>query len=78
MLNICKDELRFIFITSKVYMMPTPETADNIEIIPIPHKPKCTRCWHRTDTVGKNPEHPEICLRCVENVAGEGEKRLFA
>jgi isoleucyl-tRNA synthetase len=77
MLNIFKDELRFVFITSNVFVI-SDETTDDIEIIPIPDKPKCTRCWHRTDTVGKNPEHPEICLRCVENVVGEGEKRLFA
>jgi isoleucyl-tRNA synthetase len=25
---------------------------------------KCSRCWIRSTTVGKNSEHPEICERC--------------
>ena len=40
--------------------------------------PKCVRCWHQRAEVGANPEHPELCGRCVENIAGEGEKRLYA
>ena len=40
--------------------------------------PKCVRCWHRRPDVGAHPEHPEICGRCVDNVAGEGERRQFA
>ena len=38
---------------------------------------KCVRCWHHREDVGSNPEHPEICGRCVENVTGEGEVRNF-
>jgi isoleucyl-tRNA synthetase len=40
--------------------------------------PKCIRCWHRRDDVGAHEAHPEICGRCVENVAGPGEARRFA
>ena len=40
--------------------------------------PKCIRCWHRRDDVGAHEAHPEICGRCVENVAGPGETRRFA
>ncbi|MDO8675979.1 MAG: isoleucine--tRNA ligase [Candidatus Omnitrophota bacterium] len=29
---------------------------------------KCARCWHLRLDVGKDPSHPEICLRCVENI----------
>ncbi len=39
---------------------------------------KCIRCWHHREDVGSNIEHPELCGRCVENVAGDGEQRLFA
>ena len=28
--------------------------------------------------VGDSDEHPELCGRCVENVAGSGEQRSFA
>ena len=40
-------------------------------------KEKCVRCWHHREDVGSNPEHPEICGRCVVNVEGKGEVRRF-
>lgn len=40
--------------------------------------PKCQRCWHRRADVGSNKDYEMLCERCVENIAGEGEKRFFA
>jgi isoleucyl-tRNA synthetase len=48
-----------------------------IEVGAAPY-PKCVRCWHRREDVGKHPEHPELCRRCVSNVAGSGETRKYA
>jgi isoleucyl-tRNA synthetase len=31
---------------------------------------KCQRCWNYWPTVGTNPEHPDLCSRCVEVVSG--------
>jgi isoleucyl-tRNA synthetase len=28
--------------------------------------PKCQRCWNWWESVGKNPEHPDLCKRCIE------------
>jgi isoleucyl-tRNA synthetase len=39
---------------------------------------KCVRCWHHRADVGSDPGHPELCGRCIENVAGDGEHRRFA
>ncbi len=39
---------------------------------------KCVRCWHHRADVGSDAAHPDLCGRCVENVAGEGEARRFA
>ncbi|WP_288206245.1 zinc finger domain-containing protein, partial [Sutterella wadsworthensis] len=36
------------------------------------------RCWHYVPGVGSNAEHPTLCPRCVSNLFGAGEKRLFA
>jgi isoleucyl-tRNA synthetase len=36
------------------------------------------RCWHHRDDVGSSGEHPDLCGRCVDNVAGTGEVRRFA
>lgn len=30
---------------------------------------KCTRCWVRSETVGKDPHHPDLCARCADVVA---------
>ncbi|MDX1489610.1 MAG: zinc finger domain-containing protein, partial [Acidiferrobacterales bacterium] len=48
-----------------------------LTVAPSDH-PKCIRCWHHREDVGSNREHPEICGRCVENVAGAGEARQYA
>ena len=84
------DELRFVLLTSyarlhKVAEIPEPAThvtlSSNdeiwIQVAPSDY-PKCVRCWHHREDVGNNPEHPELCGRCVENVAGAGEQREFA
>jgi isoleucyl-tRNA synthetase len=39
---------------------------------------KCIRCWHHREDVGRDADHPELCGRCVVNVAGLGEQRHFA
>ncbi len=84
------EELRFVLITSDARVHGTTVVPDDaihftlpsgdelwVEVAPSPH-PKCVRCWHHRADVGSDPEHPELCGRCVENVAGEGEQRRFA
>ncbi|AHK80436.1 isoleucyl-tRNA synthase [Ectothiorhodospira haloalkaliphila] len=84
------DELRFVLITSyaRVHALgQAPATAAAsalpdgtalaIRALRCEHA-KCPRCWHHREDVGASTEHPELCGRCVENVAGEGEHRAFA
>ncbi len=73
-LNALKDDLRFVFITSKTTVTQGEKA---ITCTPIAAQ-KCERCWHVRDDVGQNAEHPQICGRCVDNLFGEGEKRAFA
>ncbi len=83
------DELRFVFITSGTTVLklddaPTDAVASELEGLKIKifasDKPKCVRCWHQREDVGSHAEHPELCGRCVENIAltGEGEVRRYA
>ncbi|RTZ60798.1 MAG: isoleucine--tRNA ligase, partial [Gammaproteobacteria bacterium] len=88
------DELRFAFITSTAEVQPwsdKPEEAiepDANALADVPGKiafvlkpsehGKCVRCWHYREEVGQNAEHPELCERCITNVAGEGETRSYA
>lgn len=77
LLNLLGNELRFILITSSATlssMKNQPNDAvtteiDGIKLMIKPSSaPKCARCWHRRADVGSNPDHPEICSRCVDNL----------
>jgi isoleucyl-tRNA synthetase len=48
----------------------------SVLVTPTDHS-KCVRCWHRRADVGADAAHPELCGRCVENVAGDGESRRW-
>lgn len=81
------DELRFVLITSKAQVKPFADKPsgvaegelDGIAVsVARSQGEKCPRCWHYSDKIGVNAEHPTLCPRCVENVAGNGEVRHFA
>ena len=86
-LEVLRDELRFLLITSQARVVETDTPAAStipgsepgvwIEVKPST-QPKCVRCYHLRSDVGSDPRHPEICARCVINVEGPGEERLFA
>lgn len=81
-------ELRFAMITSDARVHaenPRPADATAAEgvaglwVVARPSRHlKCARCWHHREDVGVNRLHPELCGRCVENVAASGETRRFA
>ncbi len=75
LLNSLGDDLKFAYMVSKLTL--NAAAANSVEVIPSAAT-KCERCWHYSDSVGQNAEHPTICGRCVENVAGNGEVRHFA
>lgn len=81
------DELRFVLITSSataILANEPPENAVATEIkqlwlrVTPTQKSKCVRCWHYCDDVGKNTSYIDICGRCIENIEGSGETRLYA
>jgi len=82
-----EDELRFVLITSYARLHPLearPADAHDtdlpglaVEVTPSAHT-KCVRCWHHRQDVGADPDHPDLCGRCVTNVGGDGETRRFA
>lgn len=83
-----QDELRFALITSGAKVEQATEQPANTELVEgfdnvwvtagVSAHEKCVRCWHHREDVGTNTEHPELCHRCVENVAKEGEARHYA
>jgi isoleucyl-tRNA synthetase len=86
------DELRFFFIVSDLRLDIGDAPADavltelegaNVWVsAAVSEAPKCVRCWHHRDDVGRDAGHPELCGRCVVNVAafegrGAGEARRW-
>jgi isoleucyl-tRNA synthetase len=71
------DDLKFVFITSKVTLIKEAGTPLRIEV-KASEATKCERCWHYSDDVGHNPAHPTLCGRCDSNLHGDGEVRHFA
>ena len=87
-LAVISDELHFVLITSAVHILPLSEIEGETfsltekyqfgaSVYASEHQ-KCVRCWHLREDVGSNSDHPELCIRCVSNVDGEGESRLYA
>jgi isoleucyl-tRNA synthetase len=89
----CASELRFFFITSDVVLLDAAgeagfeAEAGATEVALLDGKArvlvratdasKCVRCWHLRADVGGDAAHPELCARCVDNVAGDGETRVW-
>ncbi|QTM69338.1 isoleucine--tRNA ligase, partial [Buchnera aphidicola (Hormaphis cornu)] len=89
-LQILGEEIKFMFITSKVtiknytdapshtYKITSPSIS-KIEI-QFSKKEKCIRCWHyvlKKQKKQTNIKYKKICDRCIKNTSGMGEKRLF-
>ncbi len=80
------DELRFVLITSAARVVLLEGAAEGVETalpalrvrVQTAGGEKCVRCWHYREDVGSDAAHPEICGRCVSNVAGPGEDRRVA
>ena len=81
-LNEISNELKYLFITSKVNLDLKEGENFNSEIpglsisIKTTDLEKCARCWHHVDSLVSYGED-NICLRCEENITGKGETRFF-
>ncbi len=75
-LNYLSNDLKFAYMVSKVELQ---QGSENLVEVMVSNAVKCERCWHYSETVGKNNEHMTICERCVANLTTHGgEKRTFA
>ena len=82
-------ELRFLLITSHAHVhealaappgaVPAASIAGGgVWILVQPSDdPKCVRCWHHRRDVGADARHPRLCARCISNIEGPGEQRMF-
>ncbi|BAY09695.1 isoleucine--tRNA ligase [Calothrix sp. NIES-2098] len=75
------DELRYLFITSQVEVLDTPEALQGLKYnlqsdtwgigVVNADGEKCDRCWNYSIHVGESKEHPLLCERCVSALAGK-------
>ncbi len=84
-LDLLGDELRFILMTSgaQVEVLDQDQgeatSLDGLRVsVVASNYKKCERCWHHSEDIGQNSQHETLCGRCVENIDGEGETRLYA
>jgi len=85
--DLLENDLRFVLITSGAeVLLAGSNTADLVatevpglwlKVTPLTFA-KCERCWHRLADVGSDPKHPGLCGRCIVNVDGAGEVRMYA
>jgi isoleucyl-tRNA synthetase len=59
------EDLRFVFIVSKVVLWEGEELGVKVEVA---EGEKCERCWHYTTDVGADARFPGACRRCVGNL----------
>ncbi|MGH9853230.1 MAG: class I tRNA ligase family protein, partial [Blastocatellia bacterium] len=59
------EDLRFVFIVSKVVLQEGAELGVKVEAA---DGEKCERCWHYTTDVGADARFPGACRRCVANL----------
>ena len=84
LLDKFSEELRFIFITSEVFVEDFQEIGNETSvhdmriIVSKTNHQKCVRCWHSRPEVGTIKNHESICARCHSNIEGDGETRNFA
>jgi isoleucyl-tRNA synthetase len=74
------DELRYLFLASQVELIDDASklaglqhqaTSEGGKIgVTTAEGAKCDRCWNYSPTVGHNSEHPLVCDRCVDALAG--------
>ena len=77
LLQTLGDELKFLLITSSTRVTPVDDSTDQQIIVTPSGDTKCGRCWHWRADVGCDADHPTICGRCVSNLFGAGESRMF-
>jgi isoleucyl-tRNA synthetase len=79
LLESAQEQLRAICIVSAVALHPAEAApaealaheavpALKVHIVRAPGR-KCVRCWHWREDVGRYPEHPTLCGRCVARIA---------
>ncbi|WP_448380774.1 isoleucine--tRNA ligase [Gloeomargarita sp.] len=64
------DELRYLLLVSQVQVSQGAGSHPWEIQMELARGQKCQRCWNYSEQVGQNPDHPDICERCIAALAG--------
>ncbi len=65
-----RDQLAGLFIVSQAELVAGAAGSSLAVSVAPAEGERCERCWLVLPTVGQNAEHPTLCHRCVEAIAG--------
>ena len=82
------DPLKYLFVTSEVVIVDKLEDGECLHVseaqldglggvkagVRMASGARCERCWHYSESVGDNSEHPQVCARCMPVVETVGFK----
>ncbi len=77
-MNSLGEDLRFVTITSSAKVVKVAKESEQKIVVSASKYKKCERCWHYVADVGSDVEHPTICKRCVTNLFGKPQRRIYA
>ncbi len=85
MLSPLGVELSWLLMLSEATFSIEPPPAEAVELLPglfvvlYPMQAdKCVRCWHYQESVGADPDDPQLCARCVVHIReAEGVPRQY-
>ncbi|WP_343192698.1 isoleucine--tRNA ligase [Buchnera aphidicola (Taiwanaphis decaspermi)] len=87
-IKIIKKEIHFIFLSSSVNIkkykyrknssinIDHPKYDIKIDVFNVKNV-KCERCWNYVNYIKNYNKNKKICNRCISNLIGEGEQRIF-
>jgi isoleucyl-tRNA synthetase len=65
---LSEDELLETFIVSKITLVKTEDAALTAKVVDHADGRKCERCWHWSETVGRDPRVPTVDERCIRQL----------
>ncbi|WP_447977625.1 isoleucine--tRNA ligase [Candidatus Nitrospira bockiana] len=69
LLQSYQAELPGLFIVSQVTVRQGAGPDVTVDVKPAEGR-KCERCWNYRESVGRRPDHPTLCDRCIEAIGG--------
>lgn len=66
--SLNEDALLETFIVSEITLAKTEEPALTAKVVEHADGQKCERCWHWSETVGKDPRVPTVDERCIRQL----------